>query len=523
MKTILIPTKLESAAADTLRAAGYNVVQDADTPLAEQAAQHPDAVGLIVRSEKVTPAIIDALPSLKLIIRAGAGYDNIDIVYARKKSVDVMNTPGANSNAVAEEVIAMVLSAYRHLVDADRTTRAGLWEKKRYMGRELTRKTVGIIGLGNIGRLLVKRLQGFEPTLLGYDHFLARQRAVNIGVAPVSLEEIFSSSDIISLHVPGGPATKNMINADLINLMKDGAVLVNCARYGVVDEEALAAAKAKGKRIMYLTDVHPKDAAGEKPSAPVADLILPHLGASTLEANTLAARRAASQMTAYFADGDTSCVVNGERPEGLNAAHLHLAMMLSALCRKASGGNPLRRIDCTFYGNLRTYRKWFTPPILEGALPDAEKGLMPAAADASLRERGIFFKAREPMDDKPYEDSITLDFFTEKDGVQTVTSVRGLVAEGVPMVSRVDNFHGLYSSLKGNTLFLRYADRPGVIAQIGNALATAGINIDNIVAPIDHATGEALAVLKTDKPVSSAQLRAIGDAIGALAAYTLSL
>lgn len=523
MKTILIPTKLESVAADMLKASGYNVIQDVDTPLAEQVLQHPDTIGLIVRSEKVTPEIIDSLPDLKLVIRAGAGYDNIDIVYARKKNVDVMNTPGANSNAVAEEVIAMVLTAYRHLVDADRTTREGLWEKKRYMGHELTRKTVGIIGLGNIGRLLVKRLQGFEPTLLGYDHFLARQRALNIGVVPSSLQEIFSTADIITLHVPGGPATKNMIGAELINMMKDGAVLVNCSRYGVVDEEALAAAKANGKKIMYLTDVHPKDAAGEKPSAAVADLLLPHLGASTYEANAMAARRAASQMTAYFADGDTSCVVNGERPEGLNPAHLHLAMMLSALCRKASGGKPLRRIDCTFYGNLRSYRKWFTTHILEGALPDAEKGLMPAAADDSLREHGILFKAREPMDDKPYEDSITLDFYTEEDGKQVVTGVRGLVAEGVPMVSRMGNFNGLYSSLKGNTLFLRYTDRPGVIAKIGNALAMAGINIDNIVAPNDHSTGEALAVVKTDKPVSDKQVQAIADAIEAISAFTLSL
>lgn len=523
MKTVLIPTKLESIASNTLKAAGYDVVQDADTPLAEQAAQHPDTIAMIVRSEKVTPEIIDALPALKLIIRAGAGFDNIDIIYARKKNIDVMNTPGANSNAVAEEVIALILAAYRHLIDADRTTREGRWEKKRYMGYELTRKTVGIVGLGNIGRLLAKRLQGFEPTLIGYDHFLARQRAINIGVTPVSLEEVFPTADIITLHVPGGPATKGLVNAELIGMMKDGAVLINCSRYGVVDEEALAAAKAAGKRIVYLTDVHPKDAAAQQPSAPIADIILPHLGASTFEANAKAAKRAADQMIAYFADGDTACVVNGEKPDGLNPAHLHLAMMLSALCRKASGDKPIRRIDCTFYGNLRSFRKWFTPRILEGALPGAEKGLMPAAAEESFREHGIVFKAREPMDDKPYEDSVTLDFFTEEGGRQTVTSVRGLVAEGVPMVSRIGNFNGLYSSLKGHTIFLRYKDRPGVIAKIGNGLAMAGINIDNIVAPGDHATGEAMTVIKTDQPVSDMQLAAIAEEIEALSAFSLSL
>ena len=271
MNKVLIPTKLSDVAANTLKTAGYEVIQDADTPLEKQVAAHPDAVALILRSEKVTPEIMDALPSLKLVVRAGAGYDNIDIVYARKKNVDVMNTPGANSNAVAEEVMAMILAYYRHIVQADATTREGLWEKKKYMGSELTKKTVGIIGLGNIGRTLVKRLQGFEPILLGYDHFLARQRALNIGVTPTSIEDIFSQCDIITLHVPGGPSTHHMVNAELIGKMKDGAVLINCSRYGVVDEEALAAAKAAGKNIGYLTDVHPKDAPGEKPSSPIVN------------------------------------------------------------------------------------------------------------------------------------------------------------------------------------------------------------------------------------------------------------
>ena len=152
---ILIPTKLDKAAAATLSTAGYDVVQNDSAPIEELVAANPDAAGIIVRSEKVTQALIDALPGLKCVIRAGAGFDNIDYVYARTKNIDVMNTPGANSNAVAEEVIAMILAAYRFVVPADVTTRAGEWNKKAYMGRELTNKTVGILGLGNIGRLLV--------------------------------------------------------------------------------------------------------------------------------------------------------------------------------------------------------------------------------------------------------------------------------------------------------------------------------------------------------------------------------
>ena len=520
---ILIPTKLDKAAAGALSAAGYTVVQNDNDPIEALAAAHPDAGGLIVRSEKVTAAVIDALPSLKCVIRAGAGYDNIDYVYARSKGIDVMNTPGANSNAVAEEVIAMILAAYRYIIPADNTTRAGEWNKKKYMGRELTRKTVGILGLGNIGRMLVKRLQGFECTVLGYDHFLSRQRALNIGATPASLEEIFATADIISIHVPGGPATRNLISSKLINSMKEGAMLVNCARYGVVDEDALREAKAGGKNIIYCTDVHPKDTAAMQPSADVADIILPHLGASTKEANKLAAMRAASQMKDYIESGDTSCVVNAEKPSDLNPAHLQLASMLGKLCYLAGGCQPIRKIECTFYNNLRSYRKWFTPWILQGAVPGAEHGLMPAAAEASLREHGIVFKAREPMDDKLYDDALTLDLFTEVNGEQKKTSVRGIVIDGKPVVSRINNFDHLYAGLAGSTLILCYQDRPGVIATIGQLLSQSGINIENIVAPSDHASGDAMAVIKTNHPVSEDLVRSIGRAIAAKQAFALTL
>ncbi|HQC52924.1 MAG TPA: NAD(P)-dependent oxidoreductase, partial [Lentisphaeria bacterium] len=157
MKKVLIPTKLDNIAQDILKAQGYQVVQDSDTDLMTLLAAHQDAEALIVRSEKVTPEVIDALPKLKTVVRAGAGYNTIDIKYARRRNVDVMNTPGANSNGVAEEVIAMALAAYRHIIPADIDTRQGGWEKKKFMGRELTGKTLGIVGLGNIGQLVAKR------------------------------------------------------------------------------------------------------------------------------------------------------------------------------------------------------------------------------------------------------------------------------------------------------------------------------------------------------------------------------
>ena len=309
MKKILIPTKLDVYAANFLKEKGYEVVLDADTPLADLAKANTDAEGLIVRSEKVTAEIIDMLPNLKLVVRAGAGYNTIDTAYARSKNIDVMNTPGANSNAVAEEVVALILAAARFVVPADNSTRAGLWEKKKFLGTELTGKTVGILGLGHIGQLLVKRLSGFEVKALGFDPFVSAEKAAAMGVELVDLETLFSQSDIVSLHIPENDKTRGMINADLFKVMKNGAMLVNCARAGIINEADLRAAKAE-KKLIYCNDVYPKDEAGEKSIADVADVMLPHLGANTKEANFVAAKRSAEQTVAYFETGATDWVVN---------------------------------------------------------------------------------------------------------------------------------------------------------------------------------------------------------------------
>ena len=308
-KKVLIPTKLDGVVKAILSENGFTAVQEPETPVLDLAKANSDASAIIVRSEKVTPEVMDALPELKLVVRAGAGFDNIDIRYARSKGIDVMNTPGANSNAVAEEVVAMILAAYRKVIPADTTTRAGLWEKKNYMGREITGKTVGILGLGNIGRLLVKRLSGFEVKVLGFDPILSNEQAEAMGVKLCTVEEIFAEADIISLHIPENDKTRGMVNEKLVGSMKKGAVLVNCARAGIIDENAIRALKAE-KELLFCNDVYPKDAAGDKSVKDIADVMLPHLGANTKEANFQAAKRAAEETVAYFLNGDTSCVVN---------------------------------------------------------------------------------------------------------------------------------------------------------------------------------------------------------------------
>ncbi len=310
MKKVLIPTALDSVAKEILEAhGGYAVTQIPKADILKFAKENPDLHALIVRSEKITAEIIDAAPNLKVIVRAGAGYNTIDIAHARAKGVDVMNTPGANSNGVAEEVVALMLADARKLIPADASCRAGKWEKTAFMGAEITGKTIGIVGLGYIGRLVVKRLSGFEPTFIGFDPGTTVRQAAELGVKLVSLDELFAKSDYVTLHLPETAETKGMVNRALLGQMKDGATLINCARAGIVNEADLRAIKAE-KKIRFLNDVYAKDEEGPKSVADIADIMVPHLGASTREANFKAAELAARELIDLDEKGIDKAVVN---------------------------------------------------------------------------------------------------------------------------------------------------------------------------------------------------------------------
>lgn len=514
-RKIIIPTKLDSVVKEILTGAGFEVVQDPDSTPDALASANKDAAGIIVRSEKITPEIMDLLPELKLVVRAGAGFDNIDTRYARKRGVDVMNTPGANSNAVAEEVVAVVLAALRKVVPADISTRQGLWEKKNFMGRELTGKTVGILGLGNIGRLLVKRLSGFEVKILGFDPVLSPDLAAKMGVKLCSAAEIFEQADIISLHIPENDKTRGMINDDLVGRMKKGAVLVNCARAGIVDENAIRRFKAE-KNLLFCNDVYAKDAAGEKSVKDIADIMLPHLGANTKEANFLAARRAAEQTVAYFNEGVTTCVVNKGVPDGLDENYQRLASLLASLGRACLNGRAVSKIEMSFYGRLHDFSKWLIAPIVAGLCPEFDAFQGPDEALKFLSERGIGAVNREVDDSKHYGESITLDFLSGSVNV----SIRGTIAEGRLMVSRIDLFDRIYLDPTGDNLFVEYNDEPGVLGKIAGILGFENINITDIRAPQDLKNNRSLAVIKTNKPVPPDVVAKISSGVKAVNAFT---
>ena len=523
MRKVLIPTKLDKVAADLLKQRGLTVIQNDETPLAEQAKAHPDAYALIVRSEKVNAAVLDAFPSLKVVIRAGSGYDNIDAKHARRRGVDVMNTPGANANAVAEEVIALALAAYRHVVPADQSTRAGGFEKKKFMGRELTGKTVGIVGLGNIGQLVAKRLAGFEPTLLGFDPVIAAERAEALGVKLVSLPELFAQADIVTLHVPVTDETRGMVNAELLGQMKKGALLINCARAEVVDEAALRATKA-AKGLLFCNDVYPEDKPGPKTVVDVADVMLPHLGASTHEANFAAARRAAEQLIDYVERGVNTFVVNSGVPAGLDEDYQRLAYYLTRVARAYLGPNVTpHRLETSFYGGLNEYANWLLASVVMGLSSNFDPLFDWRDAAAYLAEKGITYVNRDVDERKKYGKSMTIDLYQGRgDTVQRV-SVRGTVTEGRIMVSRIGDFERLYFEPRGNSVMVVYQDKPGMLTKICGVMARHGINIEDIRAPLCAETGQAMAVLKLNQPANDVILAEIVRDSGAAKAVSLQI
>lgn len=501
MKKVLIPTKLKHSAIEILFTKNYTVIKDFDTPLKELIGKHRDTEVLIVRSEKIKSDIIDMLPQLELIIRAGAGYDNIDTAYARSKNIDVMNTPGANSNAVAEEVIAMYLATSRFLIQGDITTRQGLWEKKNFMGSEISYKTVGIVGLGNIGKLVAKRLQGFEVKLLAYDPFISASYAQDLNIEIVSIEDIFKRSDCVTLHIPETKESKGIVNKRLLETMKDGAVLINCARSGIINEEDLREVK-KNKRILFCNDVYEKDEPGIKSVTDIADIMLPHLGANTHEANFNAAKRAAEQVVDYYENGVTKCVINKDLPDGLDRKYQILANVISKIGMAYLENNSLHQIITTFYGDLNHYSDWLIGPIINGICPNYSNQILSASnAVDFLKEKGIILKNRVDVEDRGYGESMTIDIFA---GNETITkmSIRGTITEGNIMISRINDYNKLYLDPNGNNLFIEYEDGPGIIGKIASCLGRHNININEIRAPQDFSKKFAILALKTDIEIS---------------------
>jgi D-3-phosphoglycerate dehydrogenase len=298
-------------------------------------------------------------------------------------------------------------------------------------------------------------------------------------------------------------------------------VIVNCARAGIIDEEALRKARSE-KKIRFCNDVYPKDAPGKKTVADIADLMLPHLGASTFESNYNAARRAAEQLIDLWEKGITRYIVNLRIPPELDEKYQELVYHITRLARAWLGGKPVRQIEASFYGKLEPFSKWMLSPIVSALDPDFDFHSGEEDALAQLAQKGIDYTVRKPDNAKNYGESITLDLFCGSERLDRV-SVRGTVTEGAFMISRIQDFHKLYFDPLGHALFFTYIDRPAVLGNITSVLGKHSINIHDVRAPHNSTQDLSMAVLKVDKPVSDEIVSEIREKIQAEIGFYVNL
>ena len=478
-----------------------------------------DAEVVITNKMKLGASNLSEAKRLRLICVTATGYDNVDTAYCASRGIALCNVPGYSTESVAQLTLAMALSLANHLEDYRTFVRDGSYTASGMANHlippyhELSSLTWGVVGGGAIGGRVARLADAFGA------HVLMCRRTPDEQYEQVAIDELCRRADIISLHVPLTDETRGMISRRLFEMMKPGAILVNCARAGIINEEDLRAVKAS-KKIVYCNDVYPKDAAGPKSVADVADIMLPHLGANTYEANFCAAKRAAEQTIAYFEQGVTNCVVNKALPDGLDAGYQKLAYALTALTRAYLGdtNNPTR-IETSFYGNLANYAKWLMPPVVAAIAKDFAVEQGPKDAEQFLTEAGVELVNRMVDNSKNYGESMTIDLFVGNGDTIVKAGARGTIAENTVMISRLDNFDKLYFDPAGHHLFVEYADEPGVIGRIAGILGEKNINIIDLRAPQNVKLGRSLSVITTNVEVPEMLIDRIREAVNATKAF----
>jgi D-3-phosphoglycerate dehydrogenase len=480
--------------------------------------------GLAIRSAtKVTEKILSAATNLKVIGRAGIGVDNVDIPAATKKGIIVMNTPFGNSITTAEHAISLMLSLARQIPEADASTKASKWEKNRFMGVEVTNKVLGLIGAGNIGSIVADRAQGLKMKVIAYDPFLTADRAQALGVEKVELDELLKRADFITLHTPLIEATRNIINAEAIARMKDGARLINCARGGLVDEAALYEALKSGKLAGAAFDVFVEEPAQNNPLFELANFIAtPHLGASTTEAQENVALQVAEQISAYLMTGEITNALNFPSISAEEAPRLTPWVKLAEVLGSFAGQlteNPIKAIRIEYEGSVAALNvKPMTAAALNGLLKPQMHEVNMVSAPQVAKDRGIAVEILTRDQQGAYEGYIRITVTTEKQE----RAVAGTVfANGRPRILQVKNI-SMDAEVTPSMLYVTNEDKPGHIGRLGTLLGDLGINIANFNLGRAEVGGDAIALLSIDGAVTEAQLKAIAALPGVKQAKALS-
>lgn len=523
---VLVSDKISDKGVEILKKAGLTV--DAKTGLKpdELKACIGEYDGLVIRSAtRVTSEIIDAATNLKVIGRAGSGLDNVDRTAATKKGIVVMNTPGGNTITTAEHTIALIFALARLIPQATASMKAGKWEKKRFMGVELFNKTLGIIGLGNIGSQVAKRAQGLEMTVIAYDPFLSEDRAKALGVEKVGVSELFSRSDFITIHTPLTPETKNLINSEAIQKMKDGVRIINCARGGIVNEKDLYNALKSGKVAGAALDVFEKEPPEDFRLIELDNVICtPHLGAATEEAQENVAIAVAEQIVDYLVHGTIRNAVNfpsipADQVVRLQP-YLNLAERLGSFAAQIFEGG-ITEITIEHRGDAAELN---TAPVTIAALkglltPILEETVNFVNAPFIAKERGIEVKETKSAGAGDYQSMLVLKI-KAKDKERLFAGT--LFSRKDPRIIRIDNF-AVEIVPEGIMLLIYNMDKPGVIGNLGSFFGRNNINIARMHFGRESAGGVAISVISIDTPITPVHLEEIKKMPNILSAKLLNL
>ncbi|MDD2389297.1 MAG: phosphoglycerate dehydrogenase [Desulfobacterales bacterium] len=460
--------------------------------------------GLAIRSAtKVTEELLKHAPRLKVVGRAGIGLDNVDIPAATKRGIVVMNTPGGNVVTTAEHAIAMMLSLSRNIPKGTATLKAGVWEKKKLEGREICNKVLGVIGLGKVGAIVADRGRGLKMQVIVYDPYVTPERIEKAGFESVTLEQLLKRSDYITVHVPKLKDTNSMINRESFAQMKDGVMIINCARGGIVNEQDLYDAIKSGKVAGAALDVFENEPPGQLPLLELDQVICtPHLGASTREAQTNVAVAVAQQIIDYLKTGTIINAVNvpsvtGELLKKLTP-YLTLADRLGCLQAQLAKG-PVKEVVIQYAGDFKGLD--MTPVSIA-----AVKGLLtPAVKDdvnfvnahVLAKERGINITETTTAEPEDYVNLITIKVITP----EMVSSVSGTIfGKNDPRVIKINNFR-IEISPHGHLALIHNIDAPGAIGSIGSTLGEHGINIARMHVGQETEGNRNIIFLRTDSPI----------------------
>jgi D-3-phosphoglycerate dehydrogenase / 2-oxoglutarate reductase len=458
--------------------------------------------GLAIRSAtKVTEKLIAAATNLKVIGRAGIGVDNVDIPAASRKGIIVMNTPFGNSITTAEHAIALMFAIARQLPEANASTHAGKWEKNRFMGVEITSKTLGIIGCGNIGSIVAIRGVGLGMHVIAFDPFLSEGRASELGVEKVELDELFARSDFITLHTPMTDKTRGIINKEAFAKMKDGVRIINCARGGLVVEADLLEALKSGKVAGAGIDVFEVEPATESPFFGMDNVVCtPHLGASTSEAQENVALQVAEQMSDYLVRGAVSNAINMPSITAEEAPRLKpfvkLAEVLGAFVGQVTE-EPIQEVEILFDGATATMN---TRALISAALAGL---IRPQVADVNMvsapimaKERGIILSEVKRDKSGVFDGYIKLKVKTK----ERSRSIAGTCfSDGKPRFIQIKGIN-LDAEVGEHMLYTTNADAPGIIGLLGTVCGRNEVNIANFQLGRNRPGGDAIALLYLDAP-----------------------